>query len=160
MSAYAVILWLALAFTSFVQGTPAKPDFSGRWQLNIAETEFPGARPSAATFSVIRTVEQKPNELRLKIERVSNGQKSGFNFVTIPIGGGQHVSDEAGIITAQWKDDTLHFNYMYNPGTERQSERSEDWSLSTDGTKLLDQEWVKRPDGQELRYKIVFDRQP
>jgi hypothetical protein len=97
----------------------------------------------------------------LKIERVSNGQKSGFNFVTIPIGSGQpHVSNEAGIITAQWKDDTLHFDYLYNPGTERQSERTEDWTLSPDGKKLIDQEWGKRADGQEQRYKLVFDRQP
>lgn len=94
------------------------------------------------------------------MERVNNGQKSGFNFVTIPIGSGEHVSDEAGIITAQWKDETLHFNYLYNPGTERQSERTEDWTLSADGKKLIDQEWVKRADGQELRYKVVFDKQP
>jgi len=55
-------------------------------------------------LSAVGSVEQKRNELRLKVERVSNGQKSGFNFVTIPIGSGQHVSDEAGIITAEWKE--------------------------------------------------------
>ena len=97
----------------------------------------------------------------MKIERVLNGQKGGFNFVTIPIGGGQpHVSDEAGIISAQWKDETLRFNYLYNPGTERESERTEDWTLSSDGKKLIDHEWVKRPDGRELRYTVVFDKQP
>jgi hypothetical protein len=37
---------------------------------------------------------------------------------------------------------------------------TEDWTLSLDGKKLIDQEWLKRPDGHELRYKIVFDRQP
>ena len=148
---------LALVFTAW---TPSKPDFSGRWTLNIDETEFPRAKPSAATYLVVRTVEHKASELRLKIERTINREKSGFNFVTIPIGHGQHVSDEAGIITAQWHDETLHFDYLYNPGTERQSERSEDWTLSPDGKKLFDQEWVKRPDGQELRYKVVFDKQP
>ena len=151
---------LALAFTFLVQAAPSRPDFSGRWRLSIEDTEFPAAKPSAATFSVVRTVEQKRNELRLKIERMNNGQKSGFNFVTIPIGGGIHESDEAGIISAQWKEDTLHFNYLYNPGTERQSERTEDWTLSPDGKKLIDQEWLKRADGQELRYKVVFDKQP
>ena len=157
----AAVFWLAMACTAFVQGPPSKPDFSGRWTLDVAASEFPGARPSAATISVVRTVEQRRNELRLKIERVSNGQKSGFNFVTIPIGTGQpHVSNEAGIITAEWKDDTLHFNYLYNPGTERQSERTEDWTLSPDGKKLFDQEWGKRADGQEQRYKLVFDKQP
>ena len=120
----AAVLWLAMACTAFVQGPPSKPDFSGRWTLNIAASEFQGARPSSATLSVVRTVEHKRNELRLKIERVSNGQKSGFNFVTIPIGGAEpHVSNEAGIITAKWNDDTLHFDYLYNPGTERQSQR-------------------------------------
>ena len=157
----AAVLWLAMACTAVVQGPPSKPDFSGRWTLNVAASEFPGARPSSATLSVVRTVEQKRTELRLKIERLSNGQKTGFNFVTIPIGGGQpHVSNEAGIITAQWNGDTLHFNYLYNPGTERQSERTEDWGLSPDGKRLVDQEWVRRPDGQELRYRLVFDRQP
>ena len=157
----AAVLWLAMACTAFVQGPPSKPDFSGRWTLNVAASEFPGPRPSSATLSVVRTVEQKRTELRLKIERLSNGQKSGFNFVTIPIGGAQpHVSNEAGIITAQWNGDTLHFNYLYNPGTERQSERTEDWELSPDGKTLIDQEWGKRPDGQEVQYKLVFDKQP
>src|SRR4029450_426443 len=98
---------------------------------------------------------------RRKIERVNNGQKGGFDFVTIPVGAGApHESDEAGIISAEWKGETLHFNYLYNPGTARQSERTEEWTLSPDWTKLIDQEWTKRPDGQEFRYKLVFDRQP
>jgi len=151
------LVCLAMAVSVSAQ---SKPDFSGKWTINIDETEFPAALPSPATFTVVRTVEQKRNELRLKVERVSSGQKAGFNFVTIPIGGGHHQSDEAGIITAEWQDDTLHFTYLYNPGTERESERTEDWSLSPDGKKLIDREWVKRPDGQELRYTVVFDRQP
>jgi len=158
MTTKTALLCLTIAFTSWAQ---SKPDFSGRWKLNIEETEFQGAKPSPSVYSAVRTVEQKPKELRLKIERVNNRQKSGFNFITIPIGTGEpHVSDEAGIITAQWKDETLHFNYLYNPGTERESERTEDWTLSPDGKKLIDQEWVKRADGQELSYKVVFDRQP
>src|SRR5262245_55378095 len=159
MSIRTALVCLAIAFLPLAQ---SKPDFSGRWKLNIDESEFAGARPSPEAFSAIRTVQQKPNELRLKVERVANGQKSGFNFVTIPIGGGTpHVSNEAGIITAQWKDETtLHFDYLYNPGTERESARTEDWTLSPDGKKLIDQEWGRRPDGQELRSKIVFDRQP
>jgi hypothetical protein len=48
---------------------------------------------------------------------------------------------------------------LYNPGTERESERTEDWTLSPDGKKLIDQEWLRQPNGKELRYKIVFDRQ-
>jgi hypothetical protein len=158
MNIRTALVCLAIAFMPLAQ---SKPDFSGTWKLNIDESEFIGSKPSPATFSAVRTVEQKPNELRLKVERVTNGQKSGFNFVTIPIGGGQpHVSNEAGIITAHWKDDTLHFNYLYNPGTERESERTEDWTLSPDGKKLIDQEWGRRPDGQELRSRLVFDRQP
>ena len=153
--------WLAMAGTVFVQGAPPKPDFSGRWTLNIAESKFPGETPSSTTLRVLRTVEQKRDEVRLKIERVSNGQKSGFNFVTIPIGGAEpHVSNEAGIIRAKWNGDALHFDYLYNPGTARQSERTEEWVLSTDGKRLIDQEWGKRSDGQELRSTLVFDKQP
>jgi len=161
MNTRTALFCLAMAFASFTSAAQSKPDFSGRWKLNINETEFPAARASPATFSAIRTIEQKERELRLKFERVNNGQKSGFGFVTIPIGSGPpHESDEAGIISARWKDETLHFDYLYNPGTERQSERTEDWTLSPDRKKLIDQEWVKRADGQEMRYKVVFDRQP
>ena len=152
------ILLATLAGAAWSQ---SKPDFSGVWKLNIDETDFVGSKPSASTFSAIRTVQQKSNELRLKITRVNNGKKSGFDFVSIPIGGGEpHVSDEAGIITAEWKGQSLHFHYLYNPGTDRESERTEDWTLSADGKKLRDQEWLKRADGKELRYNIVFDKQP
>ena len=158
MTAKTGLVCLAIAFTPWAQ---SKPDFSGTWKLNIDETEFQSAKPASATFSAVRTVEHKRNELRLKVERVRNGQKSGFNFVTIPIDTGRaHESNEAGIITAQWKGETLHFDYLYNPGTDREAQRTEDWALSPDGKKLIDQEWARQPDGQELRYKVVFDKQP
>lgn len=152
------LLSLLLAATASAQ---TKPDFSGVWKLNIDETEFIGAKPAPGTLTAIRTVQQKSTELRLKIENLRNGRKGGFNFVTIPIGGGEpHVSDEAGIINAEWKDQTLHFHYLYNPGSDRESERTEDWTLSDDGKKITDQEWFKRADGKEFRTKIVFDKQP
>jgi len=69
------LVCLAIVFASW---TPSTPDFSGKWKVNIDETEFAGAKPSSATFSAVRTVEQKQKELRLKIERTVNGQKSGF----------------------------------------------------------------------------------
>jgi len=62
--------------------------------------------------------------------------------------------------SAPYVDSYRRNNYLYNPGTERESERTEDWTLSRDGKKLIDREWVKRADGQELSYKAVFDRQP
>lgn len=150
-----ILVCLAIAFAAFGQ---QKPDFSGRWKLNIDESEFGGAKPSA--LSAIRTVQHTPQAVRLKVERVNNGQKSGFDFVAIPIGTGEpHVSNEAGIITAEWKDQTLHFDYLYNPGTDRESRRSEDWTLSADGKKLIDREWGQLVDGREVRSTLVFDRQ-
>jgi hypothetical protein len=150
------LLSIALAAVAWAQ---AKPDFSGVWKLNIEETEFTGPKPSASTFSAVRTVQQTNKDIRLKIENNRNGKKGGFDFVTIPIAGEPHVSDEAGIITAEWKGETLHFHYLYNPGTDRQSERTEDWTLSADGKKIVDQEERTQPDGKVLRYKIVFDKQ-
>jgi hypothetical protein len=158
MTAKMAFLCLTIGMSVAAQ---SKPDFSGTWRLNVQETEFVGAKPSAERYRAVRTIEQRSSELRLKVERVFNSQTSGFGFVTIPIGTGKsHVSDEAGIITAEWRDESLHFDYLYNPGTERESQRTEDWTLSRDGKKLIDREWVKRPDGSELRYTVVFDRQP
>ena len=150
-----VLVCLAIAVAALGQ---EKPDFSGRWKLNIDESEFAGAKP--ATLSAMRTIQHTPRAVRLKVERVNNGQKSGFDFVTIPIGTGEpHVSNEAGIITAEWNDQTLHFNYLYNPGTDRESRRSEDWTLSADARKLIDREWGQLVDGREVRSRLVFDRQ-
>ena len=64
------------------------------------------------------------------------------------------------IISAEWKDQALHFHYPYNPGSDRESERTKDWTLSADARKIADQEWFKRADGKEFRNKIVFDKQP
>jgi hypothetical protein len=140
----------------------AHPDFSGKWKLNIEESEFAGGtRPPAGSVSAVRTVQHTAQALRLKIERVNNGQKSGFDFVTIPIDTGEpHVSNEAGIITATWKGDTLHFDYLYNPNTERESSRTEDWTLSADGKKLIDREWGRQVGGREVRSNLVFDKLP
>jgi hypothetical protein len=160
MDTRSALVCAAIALAPFAARAQPIPDFSGKWKLNIDETEFPGKKPSAAQYNVVRTVEQRPRELRLKIERTLNGKKSGFDFVAIPIGGGEHVSDEAGIITARWRDATLHFDYLYNPGTERESSRTEDWTLSADRNTLIDQEWLRQADGRELRYRVVFDRQP
>ena len=152
-----LLVCLAIAVAALGQ---EKPDFSGRWKLNIDESEFAGAKPSATALSAIRTVQHTPQAVRLKVERVNNGQKSGFDFVTIPIGTGEpHVSNEAGIITAEWNGQTLHFNYLYNPGTDRESRRSEDWTLSADAKKLIDREWGQLVDGREVRSRLVFDRQ-
>ena len=89
-----LLVCLAIAVAALGQ---EKPDFSGRWKLNIDESEFAGAKPSATALSAIRTVQHTPQAVRLKVERVNNGQKSGFDFVTIPIGTGEpHVSNERG----------------------------------------------------------------
>lgn len=151
-----VLVCLVIAVATLGQ---EKPDFSGRWKLNIEASEFAGAKPSAASLSAIRTIQHTPQAVRLKVERVNNGQKSGFDFVTIPIGGEPHVSNEAGIITAEWNDRTLHFNYLYNPGTDRESRRSEDWTLSANARQLIDREWGQLVDGREVRSRLVFDRQ-
>jgi hypothetical protein len=48
---------------------------------------------------------------------------------------------------------------MFNPGTPRQAEQEERWSLSVDGRQLTDSFWIRLPDGVEVRVRRVFDKQ-
>src|SRR5258706_11466266 len=116
------LLSVALGPAAWAQ---AKPAFSGVWKLSIEETEFTGPKPSPSTFSAVRTVQQRNKDIRLKIENNRNGKKGGFDFVTIPIAGEPHVSDEAAIITAQGQGENFHIPFFSKTRAGPQSMRSE-----------------------------------
>ena len=71
-----------------------------------------------------------------------------------------YESDAAGIVMAEWKGDGLIVSILYNPGSDRQSDQVETWTLSTDGKKLIDDVIVHPPrNAAEVHIKRVFDKQ-
>jgi hypothetical protein len=148
------LLCLSLATLAWPQ---SKPDFSGSWNLNLADSDYsaPGvSRPDR----LVRTIQQKGDHLKYQVVREKDGQKGGFEVDLVIGGGSPFVSDEAGIVEAKWKGQALEIDTLYNPGSDRESSQTENWTLASDGKRLIDQLVVHRHDGSEVRIKRVFDK--
>lgn len=135
----------------------SKPDFSGTWKLNLAESDY-SAPAASKPDELIRIVHQKGDQLKFKMERQKAGRKVSFE-VELTIGGPPFESDAAGVVTAEWSGRTLVVSYLYNPGSDRQSDANERWTLSGDG-RLVDEFTAHPPkNGKEVHVRRVFDRQ-
>lgn len=151
-------LALLLLLASASAWPQSKPDFSGVWTLNKAESDYSDPR-AAVPDRLVRTVKQKGENLKYKVQRERGGQKGEFE-VDLDIGGSPYESDAAGVVSAEWNGTTLVLKTLYNPGSDRQSDQEENWSLSADGKKLTDQLTVHPPrGGKEVHVKRVFDKQ-
>src|SRR5256885_1419604 len=103
----------ALAACAWAQ---SKPDFSGTWKLNPAESDF--SDHGAVPDRLVRTLRQSGNALRYKEEWAKGDRKNQFD-IELEIGGQADASDAAGIVTVEWKDSSLLVKILYNPGTDR-----------------------------------------
>ena len=135
----------------------SKADFTGVWKLNAAASDF--SDHGAVPDRYIRTLRQSGNTLRYKEEWARGDSKSSFD-IQLKLGGPPDVSDAAGIVTVEKKDATLLVKILYNPGTDREAQQTEIWSLSGDGKQLLDQTTYRTAKGREFHLKRVFDKQP
>ena len=90
------------------------------------------------------------------------GKKNGFT-ADLHIGGEPHESDAAGIISVEWKGDSLAVDTLYNPQNERRASMEELWTLSADGKKLNDKVVYHVPasakDQSDVQFTRVFDKQ-
>jgi len=134
------------------------PNFTGTWKINVAESDYSDKR-AVVPDRLVLTVQHRNDKLKLRNDWERAGKKNNFDF-ELTIGGAAHESDAAGIVTAEWKGDALVVSYLYNPGTERQSNQVETWTLAPDGKRMLEQVVVHPPgDRPEVRIKRVFDKQ-
>jgi uncharacterized protein len=135
---------------------PGKPNFTGTWRLNLAESDF--SDPHAAKpDSLVRTVQQEGDSLSYKVQRQVQGRKAEFQ-VDLIIGGRAFESNQVGIVTARWEGETLSIRTVTNPGGDRQTEQMEKWTLSPDGTRVIDSFSARLPDGTEIKIRRVFVR--
>jgi hypothetical protein len=141
----------------------SRPDFTGTWKLNVAESDYAGGKgvhdptvQMAPPESLTRVVKQKGNKLDYRVERVIQGRKYEFE-VDLDIGGGEFSSNAAGLVSAAWQGDSLVITTVYNPRRER-TERTEVWTLSPDRRKLIDEMTFKDAEGKESKVRRVFDR--
>jgi hypothetical protein len=134
------------------------PDFTGTWKLNVAESDFSDKR-FVVPDRLVYTLRQKGDSMKFGMDSEARGRKNKWT-IDLAIGGSPHVSDEAGIINAEWKGNKLVLDVLYNPDNERRSDQQQTWSLSDDGKKLIEDLVVHPPKSTlELRTKRVFDKQ-
>ena len=132
------------------------PNFSGVWQLNKADSDY-GSPNASLPDRLTRTIQQKGNDLKYRVEREKDGRKGSFE-VEVKIGGEPFASDEAGVVSAEWSGKTLTIKTVFNPGSDRESSQVENWTLSADGRKLVDQFVSTRHDGGQTHIRRVFDK--
>lgn len=151
-------LALVCCFTMLAQN---KPDFSGVWKLNPAESTMKDKRVSAPG-SLVWTLRQNGSHVTYKVEADRQGKKHSFE-AEADIGGQAFESDAAGIIRWKWKGNGMVVETLYNPGQDRESSMLEIWTLSDDGKKLTDEVIYHMPrtakDPSDVRFTRVFDKQ-
>jgi hypothetical protein len=148
---------VAIAFCAVLATVAAEnPNFSGVWQLNKTESDY-GAKGASLPDRLTRTVQQKGNSLKYKVEREKDGRKGSFE-VEVEIGGQPFESNEAGVVSASWHGQTLSIETLFNPGSDRSSSQVENWTLSADGKKLVDEYVATRHDGGQTHIRRVFDK--
>jgi hypothetical protein len=151
------LAFLLLAASGCV-AAQSHPNFSGTWKLNVADSDFSDKR-AVVPDRLVLTIQLKNDRLKWHNDWAKGDKKNNFD-VDVTIGGSPYESDAAGVVTAEWKGDALLVNILYNPGSDRQSDQVETWTLSTDGKKLIDEMIVHPPrNAAEVHIKRVFEKQ-
>lgn len=149
-----IILW-PLAWTQ------TKPNFSGTWKLNVTESDYSDKR-AAVPDRLVWTLQLNGDHLKFKVESERQGKKGAYHVDT-KIGGEPFESDEAGIVSAKWKGDSLAIDTLYNPGKDRESSMEEMWTLSPDGKRLTDKVVYHLPktakSAVDVQFTRVFEKQ-
>jgi hypothetical protein len=127
-----------------------RPNFSGTWKLNLAESTFPGATPTGVT----RVIEQADDRLDCTHEREIDGKNNRMHFNVVIAGDGEKMDADAQIF-AQWKGDALLVILKFENGMRQ----TQSWRLSQDRKKFVDTTRVRQADGTEATTTRVFDKQ-
>lgn len=147
-----IVLFSAVAAIAAAQ---QHSNFSGTWNLNLAESDFSDKHASAPD-SLVMSVHHKGDDFRYDTVRQKDGKKSqGHLDLTI----GLSIDQTGGTAAAEWKADKLEFKLLNNAGQAVQSDSIETWSLSADGKKLTSDLAVHLPkNGGDAHMRRVFDK--
>jgi hypothetical protein len=132
-----------------------KPDFSGRWRLNVEKSDF-GLMPKPERVDYVLT--QKDSELIVKSTAMTNSGEVS-NSVRVTTDGKEFTNELHGQSikgTAKWDGATLVVTQKASmQGTEIVVVQR--WTLSADRKSITQEVSISTPQG-ELQQKAILDR--
>ncbi len=134
----------------------AKPNFSGKWQINLPKSDY-GRIPPPQTL--VRTVKQSDPNMSVSTTQSRQGKESTISF-TYTTDGKESVSQTPTgdvRIVAKWEGDSLVVESTRDvQGNEvKQIDR---WTMSEDGKSMTVVVTLKSPQG-ETRMILFLDKQ-
>jgi len=152
-------MMLAAAAAIFALCLPAadKPDFTGKWKLNNAKSDF-GPMPGGPD-KFERTIDHKDPNLKMTTVQAFQGQERSNDVEYVIDGQEKTVETPMGPmkVTPVWKGDILEITVKREiQGSQIQS--VETWSLSEDGKTLTVKTDISTPQG-DFSLKFVMDKQ-
>ena len=125
-----------------------RPDFTGIWRLNAAQSNY--ASKSAIPSKLLKIVEMKGNSLHYIIERELAGRSSRMDL-QLTIG----ETDPDSNVTARWDGSTMVVELVSADGVRQ----IEHWTLEPGGKRLTDHTVVQSPGKPEAAILRVYEKQ-
>ena len=154
----AALLVLVVSASAWAQD--AKPNFTGKWNLDVAKSDF-GQMPPPD--SVVHVIEHKEPNLKV-VTTTKSAQGEITNERSLTTDGKENVNkmrmgpeEQQVTSTSKWNGKSLATSFKLSAqGTE--FEISDSWTLSDDGKVLTVSRGIKAPQG-EFTSTTVFNKQ-
>src|SRR5215471_8245938 len=127
-------LFLAAVLTAAILAAADRPDFTGTWRLNAAQSNYPNK--NAIPSKLLKIVEMKGNSLHYIVERELVGKSSRMDL-QLTIG----KTDPDSNVTARWEGSTMVVELVSTDGVRQ----IEHWTLESGGKRLTDRTVVQQP---------------
>jgi len=131
----------------------AKPNFTGIWKLNPAESDF-GNHPEAVPDVLLHTIKHTGDSLTFKLDRTQGDRTFSFEAIMKIDGAPWESPDHSRTVSARWDKSTLVLTMKLT-----RVEQVENWVLSADRKKKSDVTIIRPVGGDEYRLRRVFDKQ-
>jgi len=144
-----IFLLLALALGSVALSAPARPDFSGEWELNLQKSDLGGAPITKLNAHI----DHKDPVFKYTAKAVTNGQD--FEESGTILTDGKPTQDSRGaMVKAHWENTILVVETSAADGSPLDEARM---TLAEDGKTMIRDYVLKSGDGGQKRHE-VYDK--
>ena len=141
-------LIFALQLAAAISVAADRPDFTGTWRLNAAQSNYPNK--NAIPSKLLKIVEMKGDSLHYIVERELAGKSSRMDL-QLTIG----ETDPYSNVTARWDGSTMVVELLSTDGVRQ----IEHWTLEPGGKRLTDHTVVQQPGKAEAAILRVYEKQ-